>query len=90
MSDIHVVYAKAHVVLPMPDGQSIRVTMGSHWPAEDPVVRQHPGAFTDDPRYGMSWTGRAPEYMTRPPSTPGPVEEASAAPGERRATRRNV
>jgi hypothetical protein len=77
---VNVVYAKdwisAHV-----DGALRRFHPGSHWPADDPYVRAHPGQFSDDPRYHLSFTESRPTYF-------GDVEQASAAPGERRSTRR--
>lgn len=57
------------------------VRKGSHWPAEDPVVVANPDLFTADPRYGMS-------YSVQPDGWDAPVEQATSAPGERRATRR--
>lgn len=57
------------------------VHKGSHWPADDPIVRDHPDLFSDDARYGMS-------YSVEPDGYDAPVEQATAAPGERRAIRR--
>ena len=59
----------------------VTVVAGSHWSADDPLVRSHPGLFTDDLTFGMSSsTGELP------PSRP--VEQATAAPGERRTRNR--
>jgi hypothetical protein len=56
------------------------VIAGQHWPADDPVVRAQPELFTDDARYGLTASVPVP---------PEPVvEQATAAPGEKRATRR--
>jgi hypothetical protein len=57
------------------------VHKGSHWPADDPIVRAHPDLFSDDPRYGLS-------YTAEPDGWDAPVEQATKAPGEKRATRR--
>jgi hypothetical protein len=89
MVAINVVFAKTTASLRMSDGQTVTIRVGTHWPENDPVVVEHPGAFTTDPRYGMSWTGPAPHYMSLPPDAPL-VEEATARPGERRTLRRDV
>ena len=49
------------------------VVAGSHWPAADPIVQSFPSLFTDDPRWGLSYS----VY----PNT----ETATAAPGEKRS-----
>ena len=85
MSSIPVVYATATASLVMGNGAVVAVQMGSHWPADDPLVRQHPANFGDDPRYGLSWTGEPPAYMSIPPGQPIPgVEDGE----QRRAPRR--
>ncbi len=86
MANIPVVYALATAVLSTHEGSQVVVQHGTHWPADDPLVREHPEAFTTDPRYGMSWTGEPPRYMALPPDAP--VETATADPGERRNVRR--
>lgn len=63
-------------------GQRLMVRQGSHWPANDPIVRQHPEAFSTDPRYGLQYS-QEPSGWDDPP-----VETATAAPGERRQVRR--
>ena len=74
-------YAKDWVSAPGPGGVR-RFPPGSHWPADDPFVLANPDAFSDDPRYHLSFTEARPEYF-------GDVAEtATAAPGERRTTRR--
>jgi hypothetical protein len=78
-----VVFAKETVSLSMDSLGQVLVRKGSHWPADDPIVRKHPGFFTDDARYGLTWSGAPPKYMSEPP-----VEQATAAPGEKRTTRR--
>lgn len=57
------------------------VRKGSHWPADDPVVKDHPDLFSADPRYGLS-------YSVEPEGFDAPVETATKAPGEKRQTRR--
>jgi hypothetical protein len=42
-----------------------------------------PEAFSTDPRYGVQWSGTPPAELAEPP-----VEQATAGPGEKRATRR--
>lgn len=58
----------------------IAVVAGSHWPADDPVVLAHKALFTDDPRYGLSYS--------RPPKEDAPAESATAVPGEKRTVKR--
>lgn len=58
---------------------------GAHWPADDPYVLAHPEQFSDDPRYLMAFTEVRPGYLG---DEDVPVETATAAPGERRTTRR--
>lgn len=74
-----VVYATRTSVVSMPGGYTLRVEYGTHWPATDPMVLEHPDLFSADPRYGMSGT--------RPPVTEPeerPVERMTAGPGEKR------
>jgi hypothetical protein len=66
----------------MPDGASIPVQKGSHWPADDPVVKRRPALFSPDPRWGLLYTVE-PDGYDAPP-----VEEATANPGEKRSVRR--
>lgn len=77
-----VVYAKGTAVVMTPDGGRHTVQGGQHWPADDPVVRANPTLFSADPRYGVSFS-TPPRELAEPP-----VEQATAAPGEKRATRR--
>lgn len=80
---IRVVYAVGSEVVRMPDGNSYPVQKGSHWPEDDPVVRFRPELFSDDARYGML-------YSREPDGYDAPVEQATAAPGERRNVRRRT
>lgn len=77
-----VVYATTTTVVPL-DGAQHRVQKGTHWPADDPIVvaSEGKGIFSTDPRYGMLYTREPAGYND-------PVEQATAAPGERRSTRR--
>jgi hypothetical protein len=84
-----VVYAIESASMSTPDGGSVLVRKGTHWPADDPLVRANPQWFAPDPRYGLSWTGSAPAEMAEAPGTrSAPVEQVTAAPGEKRTTRR--
>lgn len=61
-------------------GQGV-VHKGSHWPADDPVVKANPDLFSSDPRYGL-------QYSVTPEGYDAPVEQATRAPGEKRQSRR--
>jgi len=77
---MNVVYAKDYVRIH--SGHGVRTFVpGSHWPADDPYVLANPGQFSTDPRYHLAFSEPRPEYF-------GDVEQATAAPGERRNTRR--
>lgn len=77
---MNVVYAKDWVHAQV-NGSIRKFPPGSHWPADDPYVLANPGQFSDDPRYHLAFTEARPYYL-------GEVEQATAAPGERRTTRR--
>lgn len=79
---MNIVYAKDWVHVPI-DGSVRRFPPGSHWPADDPFVRDNPSAFSDDPRYHLAFSEPRPSYFGDEP-----VEQATAAPGEKRNTRR--
>ena len=79
-----IVYATYSAYVQTPDGGGAGVGAGTHWPAGDPVVKAAPdGMFSPDPRFGLNWYGDPPPEMAEPP-----VEQATAAPGEKRAVRR--
>lgn len=59
------------------------IRQGEHWPADDPVVKAMPAAFSPDPRYGVQWSGSPPAELAE-----APVEQATAGPGEKRNVRR--
>lgn len=78
-----VVYATYAAQVETPDGGRHVVRGGEHWAAGDPVVAAAPaGLFSPDARYGARFSV-PPAEMADPP-----VEQATAAPGEKRATRR--
>ncbi len=78
---MNVVYATRTASVPANGGAGV-VRKGSHWPADDPVVKAHPDLFSSDPRFGLNYTVQ-PEGWEDPPA-----ETATAAPGEKRQTRR--
>lgn len=75
-----VVYATQTCSVAMPHGGQKYVQEGSHWPADDPLVTAHPDLFSTDPAPGL--------MFTRQPVPEPVVEQATAAPGERRQVRR--
>lgn len=81
---IDVVYAIGTERVQIPDGPSVPVMKGTHWPVEDPVVRARPELFTPDPRYGLRYTAAPRGHDVNL----NEVEEATANPGERRNVRR--
>lgn len=80
---MNIVYAKDVLRVLMTDGTTRRFPPGSHWPADDPFVLANPGQFSPDPRFHLAFTDPRPEYFGDTPD-----EAATAAPGERRNTRR--
>lgn len=61
------------------NGEAVYLQRGDIWDDRDPTVRARPEFFTSDP----------PRITTTPGwSPPAEVEQATAAPGERRSTRR--
>lgn len=73
-----IVFATATVIVADPQtGGSVAIVHGTHWPADDPVVRAYPTHFTNDPRYGLA--------SSRPLGADGYPESATAAPGEKRS-----
>lgn len=58
------------------DGGVVRLSKSQPWDASDPFVRANPGFFSADP----SLVARTRPYRA-------PVEQASAAPGEKRTAR---
>lgn len=81
-----VVYARREEQITTEWGGIVVVPLGSHWDAEDPLVRKHPGLFSDDPAVGLA---SSVHVQHEPRIFVGPdVEQATAAPGERRNARR--
>ena len=78
---IEPVFATTSATVTTEAGATLLVRKGTHWPADDPIVRQHPDLFSADARYGM-------QYTRQPAGFNAPVEQATAAPGEKRQTRR--
>jgi hypothetical protein len=74
---MRVVFATETTSVAMPGGYPLGVQKGSHWAADDPLVQEHPDLFSDDPRYGMSYSQ---------PQREESVEQATAGPGEQRHT----
>lgn len=88
-----VVYATANAAVALEDGSTHMVRGGTHWHADDPVVKAQPSMFSADPRYGLSYSSAPPELFI-PPDEPIPersgdiAETATATPGETRSVRR--
>lgn len=81
---IEFVYARSTGTVHLQGGAPVHITAGSMVPANDPVVAAAPDLFSPDPRYCSALFG-----TVMPPELAGPpVETATAAPGERRTTRR--
>jgi len=78
MSDV--VYAKTDCVVVWSGGQS-PISKGDVWDSEADLVRERPDLFSTEPTRVRGQKAR--------PETP-PVERATAAPGEKRATRRKT
>jgi hypothetical protein len=81
-----VVYAMASAHVGGADDLMVFVNVGSHWPADDPVVTRNPSLFSSDPRFGLRTSVPLPDD----PGNDAPVEQATRAPGERRVTRRSA
>ena len=82
---IPVVYAMSRALIPMQDGTRVLVAKGTHWPADDPLVKSHPLMFSADPRWGMQYTAEPDGYNDAHEVA---AETATAVPGEKRAARR--
>ena len=90
MTERKIVYGTADTQAVAPWGVPVFVRLGSHWDADDPIVKAFPSLFTDDPGVGISSSVPPPHVVDRViigPEAP-PVEQATAAPGEKRTTRR--
>jgi len=85
-----IVFANATVIASDPrTGASVSIHHGTHWPADDPIVKAYPTFFTADPRYGLSSSrpvdGDGYPVGSRPRGTTAATETTTAAPGEKRA-----
>lgn len=80
-----VVYATSTTHVTTREGGRLVVHKGEHWPATDPVVQAQPSLFSADARYGMRYTVEPDGYDA---PIGAPVEQATAAPGERRTRTR--
>jgi hypothetical protein len=83
-----IVYARREEDVHTQYGGLLTVPLGSHWDAEDPLVRARPDLFSEDPSTGLASSHavqRPPQVFVGPGSE---VEEATANPGEKRQTRR--
>lgn len=66
------VFAKATAVTHDLGYQHV-VRGGAHYLADDPLVKLRPDLFTEDCRYGLMFTGDAPECLLIPPEDEVPV-----------------
>lgn len=64
------VYANETTITASPTGGVVRIKRGEAWAADDPLVKARPGLFSNEP-----------PTVRR---TAAPVEQATAAPGEKR------
>jgi hypothetical protein len=71
-----VVFAKSTCSIGGPHGGTVDLVAGEPWDANDPVVQERPEFFSKKP-VRVKTSGRG--WM--------PVEQATAAPGEKRRTR---
>lgn len=58
------------------------VRAGAHYLADDPIVVTRPDLFTQDCRYGLTYSGEAPECLTVPPEydiSSGPMTAGTRA-----------
>lgn len=68
-----VVFAVDTAAVALTTGEICNIYRGQRYTDDMRVVREQPGFFSEDPQTGME---------------DAPVEQATAAPGERRSTRR--
>ena len=57
-------------------GAPVTVQGGTHWLADDDLVRARPDLFTADCRYGLAWSGEPPAVLMIPPGEEDPVMTA--------------
>lgn len=85
---MRIVYAKDWIRAINGGGGTQQFPPGSHWPADDPYVRDNPDQFSTDPRFHLAFTEAKDWYLDPTASEPSDAETATAAPGERRNARR--
>jgi hypothetical protein len=74
MAEMEVVYATTTASVATDRGVPLTVIYGTHWPANDPIVKRYPSLFSDDPMYGL--------YASVDPKLPVPEPEpAKRGPG---------
>lgn len=54
---MQIVFATTTATVTVGPGNHTTILVGEHWPASDPIVRDHPDLFTADPRYGLRVSG---------------------------------
>ena len=77
------VFAKSTAVV-NDSGAPVPVQMGSHWLADDPLVKARPDLFTTDCRFGLAWSGEPPHVMSIPPDEGDDEDEPAIVRGHRR------
>lgn len=65
------------------EGRRVRLQKDEAWDADDPVVKARPDLFVDRPERVMVST-------EKPARTASPIEQATAAPGEKRTTKKSA
>lgn len=84
-----IVFARETVVVAHPDtGASVGVIHGTHWPADDPVVKAYSHFFTSDARFGLSSSRPLGDdgypVDTSAKRSRSAVETTTAEPGQKR------
>lgn len=73
---MQIVFATTSAAVSVGPGNHVTINAGEHWPASDPVVRDHADLFTTDPRHGLRVSVPLPDEDDEQEPT---VEEATAA-----------
>ncbi|HEY9371529.1 hypothetical protein [Streptomyces sp.] len=81
-------FATANTTVTTPGGVHVLIRAGEHWPATDPIVKAHPKLFSRDPKIGLRVSAPLDEGADAEVKVEPAVETATAAPGEKRSTRR--
>lgn len=74
---MNIVYAKSNTSIGL-NGLIFRLQLGDAWNADDPLVKRHPECFQDHPPFVRTSGKKGVER----------VEQATAAPGEKRKSGR--